>query len=148
MGFRKALDMAFLGLADSHDMGPVESVIGCGAVLHGNLSSKQTVYVDGELFGNIVCEDGIIVGETGAVHGLLSARVIVVCGKVKGNLAGSERVKLYPSGEVVGDIVTPDLSVDDGAVFVGSSRMKDGNRPAGESPEPKAELPLSTGNGA
>jgi cytoskeletal protein CcmA (bactofilin family) len=89
--------------------------------------------VDGELFGNIACEDGVIVGEKGIVHGHLSARVIVVSGKVKGNLAGSERVKLYKSGEVMGDILTPDLSMEDGAVFVGSSRMKDSDTPHGVS---------------
>jgi len=117
--------MNFLGFGDSHDIGPVDTLIGVGATLRGNLHSKQTVHVEGEFFGNIASEDGIIVGEKGVVHGLLTARVIVVCGKVKGNLAGMERVKLYPSGEVMGDIVTPDLSVDDGAKFMGASRVKD-----------------------
>jgi cytoskeletal protein CcmA (bactofilin family) len=119
--------MNFLGFGDSNDIGPVETLIGVGATLRGNLHSKRTVHVEGEFFGNIAGEDGIIVGEKGIVHGLLTARVVVVCGKVKGNIAGTERVKLYPNGEVIGDIVTPDLSVDDGAVYKGASRMKEGD---------------------
>ncbi len=117
--------MGFLGFGDSYDVGPVDTLIGAGANIRGNLHSKSTVHVDGEFFGNITGEDGIIVGEKGVVHGHLSARVIVVSGKVRGNLAGAERVKLYPTGDVMGDITTPDLSMEDGAVFVGNSHMRE-----------------------
>lgn len=126
--------MSFLGFGDMKDAGPVETVVGSSATIRGHLLSKGTVHIDGELFGNIASEDGVIVGEKGVVHGHLSGRVVAVSGKVKGNVAGSERVSLSRSGEVMGDIHTPDLAMEDGAVFLGTSRMQAPPPPAPEDP--------------
>lgn len=117
--------MGFMGFGDSKGMGPVDTLIGPGASFRGNITSKLTVHVDGEVIGNITTEDGLIIGEKGVVRGTLTGRVLVVSGKVKGNLNGLTRIEITSSGEVIGDLSTPDLSVENGAVFVGSSHMEE-----------------------
>lgn len=117
--------MGLFGFGDSKSMGRVDTIIGQEASLRGSFNSKRTIHVDGEVYGNVTSEDGVIVGEKGMIRGNLTARSVVIGGKVKGNINASQRLELQGSAQVEGDISTPDLIIEDGAMFEGNCQMEE-----------------------
>ena len=49
----------------------------------------------------------------------IQAARVVIYGSVHGNISVRERVEIYKSGQVVGDLVAPGISIEDGAYFKG-----------------------------
>jgi cytoskeletal protein CcmA (bactofilin family) len=117
--------MGLFGFGDSRPMGRVDSIIGPDASLRGNYNSKNSVHVDGEIYGNLTCEESVIVGEKGMIRGNLVGRTILVGGKIKGNITATERVELQMTSHVEGDISTPRLLIEEGAVYEGNCQMED-----------------------
>jgi len=117
--------MGLFGFGESRTMGKVDSIIGPDASLRGNYNSKNSVHVDGEIYGNLTCEEGIIVGEKGMIRGNLIARTILVGGKIKGNITATERMELQMTAHVMGDLSTPRLIIEEGALFEGNCQMEE-----------------------
>lgn len=117
--------MGLFGFGESRNMGRVDSIIGPDASMRGNYNSKNSVHVDGEIYGNLTCEESVIVGEKGMIRGNLAGRTILVGGKIKGNITASERVELQMTSHVEGDISTPRLLIEEGAVYEGNCQMED-----------------------
>lgn len=120
--------MGLFGFGDSKAMGRVDTIIGQEASLRGSYNSKNSIRVDGEIYGNVTTEDGIIVGEKGMVRGNLVARSIFVGGKVKGNLTAYQRLELQNTAQIEGDIMTPVLVVEEGATFEGKCQMEEAGK--------------------
>ncbi|HEU0264880.1 MAG TPA: polymer-forming cytoskeletal protein [Geobacterales bacterium] len=101
----------------------LETSIGPETTLKGELVSTGTVRVDGTFEGNITA-DWVIIGERGSVQGDVAAKVMIIGGKIRGNLRAANMVEIKPKGEVTGEIVTARLTVHEGAVFDGRSTMQ------------------------
>jgi cytoskeletal protein CcmA (bactofilin family) len=106
--------------------GRIETIIGKGTNIEGTVNIEGATRIDGNLTGKVVSNDVITVGSTGIVKAEIRAKAIVVGGRVEGNLFASEKVELQAKCELVGDITSKSLLVEHGAIFHGSSRMKDG----------------------
>lgn len=117
--------MGFFGFGDSKAMGQVDTVIGQETSLRGSCNSKHSIRIDGEIYGNVTSEDGIIVGDKGMVRGNLTGRSILIGGKVKGNITATQRLELQASAQIEGDLSAPNLILDEGAVFEGNCQMED-----------------------
>lgn len=117
--------MGFFGFGDSKSMGPVDTIIGEEASLRGSYSSKHSIRVDGEVYGNITSEDGVIVGDRGMVRGNLTARSVLIRGKVKGNITATQRLELQNTSQVEGDLSAPVLIIEEGALFEGSCQVEE-----------------------
>jgi cytoskeletal protein CcmA (bactofilin family) len=85
----------------------------------------------------------VTVGRNGIVSANITAREIVVLGKVRGNLTASDRVDIRSDGSLTGDVVAARISIEDGAFFKGGIDIrKAGQKANGEevkkeaSPEP------------
>lgn len=89
----------------------------------GNIESPGTVFIDGTLIGDV---DGakVILGEHSCMTGNIRAGAIIIGGKIDGHLAGKDKVEIKSTGHVTGDIVTKTLSIAEGGVFNGASRME------------------------
>ena len=98
------------------------TVIGVGSTVHGELHSKGTIRIDGALEGSVEA-DWVIVGEPGSIQGDVTARCIVVGGKVEGTIHSSESADITPKGQVQGEIFTAKLSIAEGGFFEGRSHM-------------------------
>jgi cytoskeletal protein CcmA (bactofilin family) len=61
----------------------------------------------------------VTIGRNGVVAANISAREIVVLGKVRGNLTASDRVDIRSDGSLTGDVVAARISIEDGAFFKG-----------------------------
>ncbi len=117
--------MGLFGFGDARTMGRVDTILGPEASLRGSYNSKHSIRVDGEIYGNVTSEDGIIVGEKGMIRGNLTARSVVVGGKVKGNINASQRIELQSTAHIEGDLATPVLLVEEGAQFEGNCQMEE-----------------------
>ena len=130
-----------LGLARGAERN-TPSVIGPDLIIHGNLTSKGEVQVDGEVQGDIH-GTYVVIGEKARITGGIVAEEIVVRGHVAGSVRG-KRVMLQSSSHVEGDIYHQALAIEQGAYFEGKSRRSD-DPMAGV---PKPEIPAMNGAGS
>ena len=80
--------------------------------------------VDGRVTGRVASDDGtLIVSSAGRVEAEVSVAVAKISGEVTGDITAAERVELGRTARVSGNIQTPALVVEDGAVFEGNCRM-------------------------
>jgi len=101
----------------------LETVIGADSTITGELEIQGTVRVDGSVVGDIRA-DWVIIGETGRIRGNVQARMLVVGGRIDGNIDASEIVELKDKAQIFGEICTAKLTVSEGALFDGQSSMK------------------------
>jgi cytoskeletal protein CcmA (bactofilin family) len=102
----------------------LETIVGEGTRILGQVSVKGTIRVDGILEGDVQA-DWVVVGETGKILGNIRSRGVVVGGSVEGNIEAVETMELMGNAAMTGEIRTPKLAISEGAVFDGRSRMKD-----------------------
>ncbi len=101
----------------------LESLVGTGSVFKGNIATKGTIRIDGTVEGNIEA-DWIVLGEKAQVKGDVSARGVVVGGRIEGNVRAKEICEIKNKGEIYGEIVTTKLMIAEGGIFDGRSMMR------------------------
>lgn len=104
-------------------LGAVTGVIERGCEFEGKLSFQGTVRIGGIFRGEIYTPDTLIVGEGARVTGQIEAGVVIISGEVNGSVRAKQRVEIHNPAIFRGDILTPSLSVDEGVIFEGSSKM-------------------------
>lgn len=118
--------MAF-GMGDKHKGARnghgVDTLIGQGVVIRGDLSFTGGCYVEGRLIGKIRAEEGsqavITIAEHGQVEGELRAPVVLIDGHVVGDVFAGERVQLGPKARVQGNIHYKVVEMTAGAALTG-----------------------------
>ena len=103
----------------------LESFIGQNSHFKGDIETKGTLRVDGTLDGNVKA-DWVILGEKAQLKGDITARGVIVGGKIEGNVKAKELVEIKSKGVVNGDIDAGKLSIAEGAVFNGKASMQAG----------------------
>jgi cytoskeletal protein CcmA (bactofilin family) len=97
-----------------------QAVIAKGLTLKGEITGTESLYVDGRVEGSISLPGSrVTVGRNGQVNANISAREIVVMGKVQGNVSASDSVNIRAEGGVTGDVTAARISIEDGAFFKG-----------------------------
>ena len=94
--------------------------IGKSVVVKGELSGSEDLYVDGQVEGSIELRNhSLTVGPNGDVKASVTAKGVVIQGKVEGRVNATERVELRKSAVVNGDVVTQRIAMEEGAFFKG-----------------------------
>ena len=101
----------------------VTGVIDHGCEFEGKLCFQGIVRIGGTFRGEIFTPDTLIVGEGAKVHGQIDAGTVIISGEVNGSVRAKHRVEIHNPAIFRGDILTPSLSVDEGVIFEGSSKM-------------------------
>lgn len=97
-----------------------QATIGKSLIIKGEVTGSESLYIDGKVEGSInLPGNRVTVGRNGQVTANISAREIVVLGKVKGNVNASDRVDIRSEGSLSGDVVAQRISIEDGAFFKG-----------------------------
>lgn len=105
----------------------LESFIGVNSSFKGDIKTKGTLRIDGEVEGN-VDSDWLIIGEKGLIKGDVRSNGVIVGGRIEGTVIAKEIIEVKGKGEITGDINTPKLTVSEGAVLNGKTTMsKDTN---------------------
>lgn len=105
------------------DFGEIRAFLGEGTQFKGVLSFAGAVRVDGQLEGEIIGDEVLIIGEPGQVKAEIEVGTLVVSGRVQGSITAKHRVELLRPSRVTGTIRTPCLVVAEGAMFNGNCEM-------------------------
>ena len=110
---------------NSSDESKPVTFLGSNAVFKGSLDFKNTLCIDGEFEGKLTTGDKLIVAEEGTVLAEIEAGIVICKGKIRGNIIASQKVEIHSTGKILGDVHTPALMIELGAVFNGKSNMSD-----------------------
>jgi cytoskeletal protein CcmA (bactofilin family) len=91
-----------------------------GIRIKGEITGSEDLFVDGPVEGKLQLTNGsLTVGPNGSVKADVTAREVIVRGKIEGKIAGRDRVQLWSTGHVIGEVQTQRLAIEDGAVLRG-----------------------------
>jgi cytoskeletal protein CcmA (bactofilin family) len=97
-----------------------QATIGKSLIVNGEVSGSESLYIDGKVEGAInLPGNRVTVGRNGQVAANITAREVVVLGKVRGNIQASDRVDIRSEGSLTGDVAAARISIEDGAYFKG-----------------------------
>jgi cytoskeletal protein CcmA (bactofilin family) len=100
--------------------------IGKSVQIRGELTGSEDLYLDGEIEGTVDLRDhALIIGPNGKIKAGITARDLVVHGRVEGNVTATGRVDLRKSSTLIGDISTQRIVIEDGAFFKGAIDIKE-----------------------
>jgi cytoskeletal protein CcmA (bactofilin family) len=118
-----------------------QATIGKGLFVKGEISGSESLFIDGKVEGSISLPGNrVTVGRNGQVASSITAREIVILGKVRGNVIASDRVDIRAEGALTGDVTAARISIEDGAFFKGGIDIK---KPDSK-PDAKPEARLGT----
>jgi cytoskeletal protein CcmA (bactofilin family) len=105
-----------------------QATIGKSLVVKGEVTGSESLYIDGKVEGAInLPGNRVTVGRNGHVAANITAREIVVLGKVRGNMTASDRVDIRSEGSLTGDVTAQRISIEDGAFFKGGIDIRKPN---------------------
>jgi cytoskeletal protein CcmA (bactofilin family) len=124
-----------------------QATISKGIFVKGEITGSESLFVDGKVEGSInLPGNRVTVGRNGQVAASVAAREIVILGKVRGNVAASDRVDIRAEGALTGDVTAARISIEDGAFFKGGIDIKKTDvkvaAPAPAQPAPEAPKPV------
>ena len=94
-----------------------------GSRVSGQLSFQGSARIDGSVEGDIQCQGTLTIGESAEVKAKISAKVVVIRGKVEGNVSAKEKIELVAPARLIGNIDSPKLIITEGVVFDGDCSM-------------------------
>jgi len=104
--------------------GTLSGFVGGGTIVTGEANFKAMMRVDGHLSGRVSSTSGtLIVGANGKVDANIEVAVAVIHGTINGDIIATQRLELGRAAKVNGNIQTPSLIIEQGAVFEGSCKM-------------------------
>ncbi|HEY0765998.1 MAG TPA: polymer-forming cytoskeletal protein [Pyrinomonadaceae bacterium] len=127
--------------------GTLSGFVGGGTVVTGEANFKAMMRVDGHLSGRVSSSSGtLIVGANGKVDANIEVAVAVIHGTINGDIIATQRLELGRAAKVNGNIQTPSLIIEQGAIFEGSCKMVQMTQAAdkAKSVNVKKEEPLDT----
>ncbi|HET6978317.1 MAG TPA: polymer-forming cytoskeletal protein [Pyrinomonadaceae bacterium] len=127
--------------------GTLSGFVGGGTVVTGEANFKAMMRVDGHLSGRVSSSSGtLIVGANGKVDANIEVAVAVIHGTINGDIIATQRLELGRAAKVNGNIQTPSLIIEQGAIFEGSCKMVQMTQAAdkAKSASVRKEEPLDT----
>ncbi len=97
----------------------INTIIGKGSAISGNMKVNGFIRIDGDIDGNLETDGNVLVGENARIRGDLSAKSVIIGGIIKGNIKANESVKILSEAAVIGDVISRKVQVDGSAVIHG-----------------------------
>ncbi|MCE1190058.1 MAG: polymer-forming cytoskeletal protein [Ignavibacteria bacterium] len=92
--------------------------------IRGDIVTLGSIRLDGKVYGNIKSGGNVTIGNLGEVHGDIHAKSIANGGIVAGSVFMEEKITLESKSSLKGDLHGKILVIEEGAVFIGKSEMK------------------------
>jgi len=103
--------------------GQVGAFLDDGSAIEGKYTCTGTVMFDAKLRGELTARDTLIIADHAVVEATVRATVLVVHGKVVGNVTAGESVEVKAGGRITGDVEAPVIVLEAGGVLDGRCRM-------------------------
>src|SRR3989449_4665993 len=101
-----------------------------GIRIKGEVTGSEDLFVDGLVDGKLNLTNGsLTIGPNGTVKADVNAREVIVRGKIEGKVTGRDKVQLWSTGQVTGEVQTERLSIEEGALLRG--KVEAGKQPSG-----------------
>ena len=101
----------------------IDSLIGAGASIDGNLNFSGGLRIDGQINGNVVAAQGkpstLVLSEHGQVNGEVNVTHLIINGSITGSVFASEYMELQSKAKVNGDVHYTTLEIQLGAIVDG-----------------------------
>ena len=101
------------------------SIFGEGVEVTGEVSFAKGLRVDGILRGKVRSDGLLVIGPRGKIDAEVFIRRISISGEFRGSVHATDRVEIHNEGRVFGDLFTPCLIIEAGALFEGKCNMSD-----------------------
>ena len=126
---------------------PAAACISQGIKIKGEVTGSEDLFVDGVVEGklSLTTNSCLTIGPNGSVKADVVAREVIVRGKIEGKVTGRDRVQLWSTGQVTGEVQTDRLAIEDGAVLRGKVEA---GRQTNKTTEIKASAATATGKAA
>ncbi|KKP87995.1 MAG: Integral membrane protein CcmA involved in cell shape determination [Berkelbacteria bacterium GW2011_GWA2_35_9] len=123
------------------------TIVGANVKLQGTISDNNDIVIHGAVDGEVISEKNINITPSAIVKGPIKGMVITVAGTVEGDIEGTEKTEVLPTGKVIGSINTSELIIQSGAIFNGECKMTEESKMTREKkPEPDNEEPKEKEN--
>src|SRR5260370_2010910 len=115
-----------------------------GIKIKGEVTGSEDLFVDGVVEGklSLTTNSCVTIGPNGHVKADVHAREVIVRGKIEGKVTGRDKVQLWSTGQVTGEVQTGSLAIEDGALLRGKVEA---GRQTNKTPEIKAAVATATG---
>lgn len=97
----------------------INTLIGNGSFVKGDLKVNGFIRIDGDVDGNLETDGAVIISEKARLKGNISAKSIIVGGIIIGDVTAKEGVKLLSSSAVIGNIISRKVQMEDKVIFHG-----------------------------
>jgi len=94
-----------------------------GSRVTGQLSFQGPARIDGVVDGEVNCRGTLTIGDGAEVKAKITGQIVIIRGKVEGNVTARERIELLAPARVIGNIDAPRLVIAEGVVFDGDCSM-------------------------
>jgi cytoskeletal protein CcmA (bactofilin family) len=101
-----------------------------GVKFEGKLETSGTFRIDSTAKGTIVSTETLIIGENASVEGTIQGNYVIIAGRFDGTIEAKGKVQIQPKAIVTGEVHTPCLIIEPGAVFDGRCHMLSTTQPA------------------
>jgi cytoskeletal protein CcmA (bactofilin family) len=99
--------------------------IGRSLVIKGEVTGAEALFIDGRVEGTInFPENRVTIGRNGNVAANITAKEVVIMGKVQGNVDCADRLDIRSEGLLSGDVITHRISVEEGAILKGGVEVR------------------------
>ena len=119
----------------------IRAFLGEGTEFKGVITFEGTVRVDGVLEGEVITDDTFIIGTAANVKAEVKAGIVIVMGRMEGKIEAKEKCEIRVGSHVSGEIFTPSIYIEEGAVFEGTCHMTGDGKGSITSTEEAKEAP-------
>ncbi|MDR1863365.1 MAG: polymer-forming cytoskeletal protein [Treponema sp.] len=109
--------------ADKGEDFSINTIIGPGTSVSGDIESGGFTRIDGNIRGDVNARGRVIIGENARMKSNVSGTFVTVGGVVFGNVLASERLVILATGLIMGDVITRRIQADDGCLVHGRIRV-------------------------
>jgi len=99
------------------------NIIAAGTSIKGDLRTDGVIRLNGTLVGNLETSEKLVIGQNGKVEGDVKCKNADVEGRIEGTISVQGLLSLRRTANILGDIITKQLSVEPGSLFTGTCKM-------------------------
>lgn len=109
------------------DENKIDTVVADDIEFRGRLTFKNSLKIKGIFEGKIETDGRLIIGQEASVSADVNAGIVSINGNVSGRINANKHIELYSKSNTRCDLLTPEISIEKGAIFNGTCIMKDKN---------------------
>jgi len=101
----------------------INTIIGPGSFVRGDIDSGGFARIDGSVKGNLRARGRVVVGANARMRSSITGTSVTIGGVVDGNVLASERLVVLSSAIILGDIITRRIEVNEGCLIHGKVKV-------------------------